>query len=308
MRPDAVGHDRTPRRSLDGEGSVDRADQEIVGPDLDRLARLDDAARRAAAIAAGQSREQRRPAAEVVQPASMAAIRTRWSAAAPSMTAWSIEIGSSDRMPRRVGLRAYAGSISVISGVYFSIAARIALCRQADILVFEVMLTGSISSWAPICRRLLSNVMSRKAWTPDCRRTHRVAQGGRRSWLAAIGWTPIRGPAARRRQTALNSRSDRSAANTTSWKTSCRSMLYQSMNGRARTLFLGLVDRYRGQGDRRGGVVVGVDDQPGAGIWSSSDAGRQRRGVMQKRSSLRRSGAMRAVVRWIRVSSPRRGR
>ena len=58
--PDTVGNDRAPRVGrIDDEASVCRADEQIVRPDIDRLAALDDASGRAAA---GRRRQARRGA------------------------------------------------------------------------------------------------------------------------------------------------------------------------------------------------------------------------------------------------------
>ena len=71
-------------------------DDEVVGLDVDGLAGLDDPPARATEIAIlqrGEAGQQGGPAAQIAPPTSIAPITTRWSAAAPSMTAWSMEIG-----------------------------------------------------------------------------------------------------------------------------------------------------------------------------------------------------------------------
>ena len=72
------------RRRDDPEAPVDPADDEVVGVDLDRLAGLDDRARRRARRCAPSSADHE-PRSD--QPTSIAAITTWPSRAAPSITA-----------------------------------------------------------------------------------------------------------------------------------------------------------------------------------------------------------------------------
>ena len=149
-----------------------------------------------------------------LQPTSIAPITTRWSAAAPSITAWSIEIGLI-RSYAAAGGRArsaIAGSMSVISGVYFSIAARIAPRRHANMPAFQATPGMLISSRARCIGRLLLERDQRVGADAVDRRRRASCRGGgsrsrstgRSAWMpsvtsgSSISNAPVRQPVDRR--------------------------------------------------------------------------------------------------------------